>query len=284
MKKILLILVLTFITCTSSALAESPALPLDVFGIEIGNRRTYQGTNQQGTYTSASEVIAIDATTFPETTYVVEAQQDGEIDKGWYRKSSEELWLMGIQEVATNEFITFFDGLFEAWNPMRVGEQRYASTVTGSSLFPGIMVNTSLAVEVLAQEPVELNFDTLEAFKTRNQLRMWFDGYEETVTFHQWVVPYLGVVKYQDQTSVELLTGFAIAGGSITEMTDLDGDGLKDYQEILIYATNWEDLDTDDDSFSDGEEIEAGTDPNDPMSHPTRPIPGALFLLLQNKR
>ena len=283
MKKILLILVLTFITCTSSALADSPYLPLDVFGIEIGNRRTFQGTNQQGTYSSTSEVIAIDTTTFPEITYVVEVQQDGEIDKGWYRKSSEELWLMGIQEVATNELITFFDGLIEAWNPMQVGEQRHASTVTGSSLFQDIKINTSLAVEVLAKEPVELDFDTLEAFKTHNQLRMWFDGYEETVTFHQWVVPYLGVVKYQDQTSLELLTGFAIAGGTITEMTDLDGDGLKDYQEILFYATDWEDLDTDDDGFNDREEVEAGTDPNDPMSHPDRTIPGALFLLLKNK-
>lgn len=55
------------------------------------------------------------------------------------------------------------------------------------------------------------------------------------------------------------------------------------WQEVIFYVTYWEDPDTDDDSLDDGEEVEAGTDPNHPMSHPVRTIPGALFLLLKNK-
>ena len=45
--------------------------------------------------------------------------------------------------------------------------------------------------------------------------------------------------------------------------------------------------DTDGDGFSDGAEVAAGTDPLDPVSHPTTPVPalgpaglGALVLLL----
>jgi hypothetical protein len=44
--------------------------------------------------------------------------------------------------------------------------------------------------------------------------------------------PFQGDVKYKDDISQELLTSFAIAGGSVTETTDFDGGGLKDYGEV----------------------------------------------------
>ena len=43
--------------------------------------------------------------------------------------------------------------------------------------------------------------------------------------------------------------------------TDSDGDGLNDDEEIDVYGTDPNDPDTDDDLFTDGEEIADGTDP-----------------------
>ena len=134
---------------------------------------------------------------------------------------------------------------------------------------------------VLAKEPVVLDFDTLEAFKVRYQLRYWGYGIDETDTFYQWVTPYLSAVKYQDAESQGILTSFAIGGGTITGETDTDGDGLKDYQEPIIYNTSRLSADTDGDRFSDGDEVNIhGTDPNDPDSHPSLAMPWLPLLLL----
>ena len=276
-----LIIALNF--SSSASLTASYALSPDVFGLEVGNTFKYQGTDQAGAYTSEQEVISIDQTTFPTITYIVEEQGDGETDRGWYQKTPGTLKLWGIQDVVTGEYFKFSAGLIEAWYPMQVGDNRYSYATAEYNFEPDIIVNTSLTVDVLAKEPVILGFDTLEAFKVRYQLRFWFDGYyDETDKSYSWVVPYLGGVKYQDDTSQEILTNFAIAGGSITETTDFDGDGLKDYQELIIYDTNWEDADTDHDGFSDGDEIKAGTDPNDPNSHPLRAMPWIPLLLLDD--
>jgi lipoprotein-anchoring transpeptidase ErfK/SrfK len=43
---------------------------------------------------------------------------------------------------------------------------------------------------------------------------------------------------------------------------DTDSDGLSDYDEINIYKTNAQVVDTDGDSYSDGVEVKAGYDPN----------------------
>jgi hypothetical protein len=86
----------------------------------------------------------------------------------------------------------------------------------------------------------------------------------------------------------------------------MDGDGLKDYQELIIYNTNWRGADTDDDGMPDGWEINyglnpifddasrdpdgdgftnlieyrRGTDPSNPNSYPSTAMPWLpLFLL-----
>jgi hypothetical protein len=77
-------------------------------------------------------------------------------------------------------------------------------------------------------------------------------------------VPYLGIVKYKDADVTEILTSFSIGNGIITAETDADGDGLKDYEELIIYKTNWRSTDTDDDGLSDVDELNTyGTDPID---------------------
>ena len=266
----------------ASILAVPYTSPLDVLSIEVGDASTYKGTNQGGSYTSESEVTSIDQTTFPATTYVFEVRQNGETDRGWYETAPGEIKLWGTQEVATGEFIRLSAGLVEFWYPMQVGDQRYSYATAESNLYPGIIVNTSLTADVLAKEPVILDFDTLEAFKVRYQFRFWGYGTDETDTYYQWFVPYLGVVKYQDAEELEKLTSFSIGGGTITEETDTDGDGLKDYQELIMYNTDRLYADTDDDGFSDGDEINNhGTDPNDPNSHPSRALPWLLLLLLE---
>ncbi|MCB1690434.1 MAG: matrixin family metalloprotease [Halioglobus sp.] len=51
--------------------------------------------------------------------------------------------------------------------------------------------------------------------------------------------------------------------------SDIDGDGLSNDDETGIYLTDPYDADSDDDTYSDGEEVAAGSDPNDDESVPT---------------
>ncbi len=53
-----------------------------------------------------------------------------------------------------------------------------------------------------------------------------------------------------------------------TPVTDTDGDGLTNPQEVIL-GTDPNNPDTDGDGWTDAEEVRAGTDPNDPNSYPT---------------
>ncbi len=55
---------------------------------------------------------------------------------------------------------------------------------------------------------------------------------------------------------------------------DTDRDGLSDGDEVLVYRTNPLSWDTDGDSYSDGVEVKLGSDPNNPTSIPA----GALTI------
>ncbi len=128
--------------------------------------------------------------------------------------------------------------------------------------YPGWVFNISLTVDVVAKETVTLDIGTLEAYKLKYVLSWWDDDEGETETFYQWIVPYLGAVKYEDDEGyLEELTSFTIGGGTITQDTDADNDGLKDYQELVVYGTYWQEADTDGDGCEDGAEVSGGRNP-----------------------
>ena len=58
-------------------------------------------------------------------------------------------------------------------------------------------------------------------------------------------------------------------GATFTEDTrDPDGDGLSNYQELVVLGTDPIDEDSDADGYNDGDEVTDGTDPNDSDSYP----------------
>jgi hypothetical protein len=228
----------------------------------------------------------------------------------WYEKTASEFKIWGDQDVSQGGFLRLSSGLVLVWYPIQVGDKRYSSCTAEIDLYPGIILKVSLTVTVLNEEPVALKFDTLDAYKRRLDLGMWGYGEDDTLTTYDWVVPYLGTFKIYDPEvqAVEILTSFAIGGGVITGATDTDVDGLKDYQELIIYMMNRENPDTDGDKIPDGLEVQCGlnplvddasldidsdgysnlqefrgqSDPNDPNSYPSIAIPWIPLLLLDD--
>jgi len=218
-----------------------------------------QLANPSGSYTLDQEVTSTDSTTFsPVTTLVVESKINGTLEgKEWFETTSGELKLWGLER--GGDFLGFSNGLVMAWYPVKVNDQRYSSATLS---FQGVPINVSMRVDVLAKESLALGFDSLDAYKARYRFRLWGYGMDSTMTFYYWLLPYLGRLKYQDQGRIEELVSFAIAGGTITQDTDTDSDGLKDYQEIVIHNTDPNNPETDGDGLIDGDEVNIyGTNP-----------------------
>jgi hypothetical protein len=242
---------------------DIPYGPPDIFGIKIGNKWTYQGTYMgTNSYTWEAEVVTLDQTTFPITTYIVKDRVNGSLEeRSWYEKAADQLKFWGGE--TGGDMIKFSTGLVETWYPMEVNDHVKTFAKVEMVGYPDIILDVSLTADVVNKELVNLSFGVLETFKIRYEFRTWGYGVDETETFYNWGVPYLGIVKYQDEEVMEELTSFAIAGGTITQETDADRDGLKDYKELIIYETNWQDTDTDNDGLTDGDEVNThGTDPN----------------------
>ena len=218
--------------------------------------------NPSESFAYEKEVVSIDPATFsPTTTHIVEYAMDGyAAGRDWFEATPGELKLWG-EEDFIGDFYRYSNGLIIAWYPMQVSDHKYS---TATTLIDGYTFNISLTADVLAVESVNLDFDTFEAYKIRYRPRVWGHGLDTKTTFYYWWVPYLGFIKYQDEGILEELTAFAIGEGTITQDTDTDADGLKDYQELVTYNTDRLDSDTDDDGLSDGDEVNThGTDPND---------------------
>jgi hypothetical protein len=236
---------------------ENPAPEnlLDIFGFELNNKWTYEGTKKGAPYTIVREITGLDKSTFPVLTYVNEIKENGIVaGSEWFEKTGDQIKLWGttIDDEGELYNIYFSEGLKAVWYPMAVGETEYSTAFTSILGFP---FEVSLTVTVLAGETVALNFDTLEALKVQYQLHLWGDGFDETSTFYWWMAPYLGVIKDEDAEYSVKLTSFVIGSGSVSHPGDKDDDGLSDYDELFKLGTHWFIADTDNDGLNDGVEF-----------------------------
>ncbi len=271
LKRILIITAIVFIIVILIQTTHTIAQPnLNIFGMEDGNQWVYDDG-------STETVEELDPASYYPREYVVDIYENNAwVELEMYGISGGELKIWTVFSINMSVAMAFDQGLTVAWYPLSVGEEK---TTTANDLnSPGVTVTVN--AKVMAYEQVSLNFDTFDTYKIR--LTITVSGPEGTSTAinYLWVVPYLGSVAEENAEGLAKVVSFAIGGGTITQDTDADGDGLKDYQELIIYNTNWQNPDSDGDGFSDGDEVAEGTAPNDPQSHPLRAMPWIPLLLL----
>jgi hypothetical protein len=241
--------------------AASSSQP-DIFGLEVGNKKVESGNSTtEGSYTETIEITSIDQTTFPVTTYVSETRRNGVLDsKQWIQKTSNEVRTWGIQ--TGGDFYKFTSGLLVGWYPANIGDHRYSESPVEIAGLPGYIFSASTTLDSIGLEDVTTPFGVVRAYKLQTSLRIWGYGSDKTETSYSWLIPYIGSVKYQGSTSSSLLQSFVIGGGAITQDTDADDDGLKDWQELVKYNTDPLLSDTDGDGCNDSLEILVGRNPN----------------------
>jgi parallel beta-helix repeat protein len=265
----------------SNAVPEIPKAEdiFNIFGMELNNQWTYEGTSQSLPYLVEREIVDIDVGTFPVPVYVYEIKENGNVvGREFYENTGDQIKLWGttIEDEGSFYTIYFSEGLKAAWYPMVVGDHEFSTALTD---ILGLPFDVSLEVDVVGKETIILNFDTLEAFKVQYQFRIWGDDIDATDTFTWWIAPYLGVVKEQRVGDIGKLTSFALGGGSFNQPGDKDEDGLSDYEEFFKFHTHWLMADSDLDGIKDAEEIKCGADPVDPISGCIRGLPWLMLLL-----
>ncbi|MDB4669363.1 hypothetical protein OAF19_01665 [bacterium] len=90
---------------------------------------------------------------------------------------------------------------------------------------------------------------------------------EPGYVFYSWAGD---TISSQNPLPVEMSENRILSAIFNQDERDSDGDGLSNYDEIVIHATNPNQMDTDEDGFDDDEEILKGTDPNDSQAFPKR--------------
>jgi len=120
-----------------------------------------------------------------------------------------------------------------------------ASTATGGSVSPsGALVNT---------QPSEITFTATAS-----------NGY----VFGYWSGDVPEELEQENPLTVTVEEDGSITAVFLQDSSDSDGDGLSQYQEVIVYGTDPADADSDDDGFDDGYEVETGYSPLSMSSTP----------------
>jgi uncharacterized repeat protein (TIGR02543 family) len=75
-----------------------------------------------------------------------------------------------------------------------------------------------------------------------------------------------------NRLEITLLQNLSIGARFDEDSRDLDQDGLTNYEELVLFETDPNDPDSDDDGYFDGVEQSEGTDPKSAESYPTRKL------------
>ena len=78
------------------------------------------------------------------------------------------------------------------------------------------------------------------------------------------------ITSGSNRLEITLLQNLSIGASFSEDSRDLDQDGLTNYEELVLFETDPNDPDSDDDGYSDGIEQIEGTDPKSAASYPTR--------------
>ena len=81
-----------------------------------------------------------------------------------------------------------------------------------------------------------------------------------------------GVIGESNPLGITMLVNQTIGATFKPDTRDSDNDGLSNYQEIIVLGTDPADFDSDDDGYSDGQEQDEGTNPNESGSYPIRSL------------
>ena len=278
----------------------------------VGNEWIYEGTDQGQPLLVEENITEIDLNSFPVPVFVSKIKENG-IYAGtdYYENEGDQLKLWGFRFIDEGEesFLSFSQGLVVAWAPLNVGDHNYSEAIATFAQYPGYPFNTSLTADVESIETVILDFATFQAYKVNYTLNIWGFGLDESASYSKWIVPYFGVVKDVSAEGSLKLTSFSIGGGTISETSDADNDGLIDFLELTVCETNWQnpdtdgdglldgiedanhngivdpgetdplDPDSDDDGFTDQEEVICGSDPRDSASRCSVGLPWLMLLL-----
>ena len=246
---------------------------LDIFGMAVGNKWGYEGTDLGQPLSLERNITVIDQNSFPTPVFVSEIEENGMFTGTEYYENEGDqikLWGAGYEDGGVIYNLSFSQGLIAIWAPLFVGDHNYTTASTTIAEYPGYIFTTGLTVDVVGLETVTLDFGTFEAYKVNYTLTISGYGVYLSDSFSWWVVPYLGVVKDQDAEYSLKLTSFSIGHGTITQNSDADNDGLIDIVELLVLETDWQNADTDDDGIPDGWEVDYDLDPivNDSLDDP----------------
>jgi hypothetical protein len=193
----LLIAIMACLVIGTSVHAQSGT---DFWAMQVGNSWTYNGVG----YTRQDAISNTDSSTIPGYLTFVTTSSDGTDQySSWYSATSREMreWQeVGWDATVGQVTMRLQSGVLWAINPIIVGDH-WITTSNGTASGGGqsFPFTLSLDVVVLSHESVTLPFGVYQAYVFRHTINISADAASESMTQFTWFVPYLGIVKRQDE-------------------------------------------------------------------------------------